>query len=98
MPGGRMLLPLTAGNRHGTVFLVERLPEPGCFHVAVASGVSIYPCAGARTEKAERLLCRALGAAGQRLVRSLRLDTHAQDATCWLHGDGYCFSTKAAAN
>ena len=96
MPGGRMLLPLTAGNRHGTVFLIERLPQSGCFSVTAASGVSIYPCAGARTEKAERLLCVALGEGGQRLVRSLRLDTHAQDAACWLHGDGYCFSTKGA--
>jgi protein-L-isoaspartate(D-aspartate) O-methyltransferase len=25
-------------------------------------------------------------------VRSLRCDAHAQDESCWLHRDGWCFS------
>jgi protein-L-isoaspartate(D-aspartate) O-methyltransferase len=93
MPQGRMLLPLTADNGRGSVFRVERLREPGGFGASVVSGVQIYPCAGARTPQAERKLCKALGDGGQRFVRSLRTDSHDPDSTCWLHGDGYCFST-----
>jgi protein-L-isoaspartate(D-aspartate) O-methyltransferase len=95
MPGGRLLLPLTADNGRGSVFRIERLPEPGGFSASVVSGVQIYPCAGARTPHSERKLCRALGEGGQRFVRSLRTDSHDLDSTCWLHLDGSCFSTRA---
>jgi protein-L-isoaspartate(D-aspartate) O-methyltransferase len=94
MPGGRMLLPLTAENGHGTVFRIERLATPGTFAAAAISGVRIYPCAGARSAPAARLLARALGDGGQRFVRSLRLDQHAREGACWLHGDGYCLSLQ----
>ena len=94
MPGGRMLLPLTAEGDRGTVFRIERLAEPGTYRAAAVSGVVIYPCAGARTPEAARRLARALGDGGQRFVRSLLLDAHHRDDSCWLHGDGYCFSTR----
>jgi protein-L-isoaspartate(D-aspartate) O-methyltransferase len=94
IPGGRLLLPLTAENRHGTVFRIERLAEPGSYAAAAISGVSIYPCAGARTPQAARLIARALGEGGQGFVRSLRRDKHTADATFWLHGDGYCLSIR----
>lgn len=93
-PGGRMLLPLTANGGQGAVFRIERSPDRDRYGAAFVSGVAIYPCAGARTPEAERLLAHALAQGGQRLVRSLRLDAHAADASCWLHGDGYCLSTK----
>jgi protein-L-isoaspartate(D-aspartate) O-methyltransferase len=94
MPGGRLLLPLTAENGRGTVFRIERPTEPTMFAAAAISGVSIYPCTGARSAQAARLLARALGDGGQRFVRSLRLDQHAREATCWLHGEGHCLSTR----
>jgi protein-L-isoaspartate(D-aspartate) O-methyltransferase len=93
-PGGRALLPLTADRWNGVVFRIERLAEEDRFGATAVSGVSIYPCAGARSAGAERLLAQALAQGGQRFVRSLRLDAHAQDASCWLHGDGYCLSTR----
>jgi protein-L-isoaspartate(D-aspartate) O-methyltransferase len=93
-PGGRMLLPLTAENGLGTVFRIERLATSQTFAAAAISGVGIYPCAGARSAQAARLLGRALGDGGQRFVRSLRLDLHAREGTCWLHGDGYCLSIQ----
>jgi protein-L-isoaspartate(D-aspartate) O-methyltransferase len=93
-PGGRMLLPLTADGGHGTVFRFERLADQDRYRATAVSGVAIYPCAGARSIKAERLLARTLAQGAQRFVRSLRLDAHAQDPTCWLHGDGYCLSTR----
>jgi protein-L-isoaspartate(D-aspartate) O-methyltransferase len=27
-------------------------------------------------------------------VKSLRCDAHEKDATCWLHGNGWCFSAR----
>jgi protein-L-isoaspartate(D-aspartate) O-methyltransferase len=94
MPGGRLLVPLTTGNWGGSVFRIERQAEPGRYSAAVVSGVRIYPCAGARTPRAERLLARALSQGGQRFIRSLRVDAHACEPTCWLHGDGYCLSIR----
>jgi protein-L-isoaspartate(D-aspartate) O-methyltransferase len=93
-PGGRMLLPLTANNGHGVVFRIERLEDRNEYSATAVSSVAIYPCAGARTAKAERPLAQALAQGGPRFVRSLRLDPHPHDATCWLHGDGYCLSTR----
>jgi len=94
LPGGRMLLPLTADNGLGTVFRIERQATPDAFAAAAVSGVRIYPCTGARSAQAARLLTRALADGGQRFVRSLRLDPHARESTCWLHGDGHCLSTR----
>jgi protein-L-isoaspartate(D-aspartate) O-methyltransferase len=96
MPGGRMLLPLTAENGRGSVFRIDRLPKPGSYGATVVSGVVIYPCAGARAPRAGQRLAAALSEGGQRFVRSLRLEAHDRDAGCWLHGDGYCLSTCAA--
>jgi protein-L-isoaspartate(D-aspartate) O-methyltransferase len=94
LPGGRMLLPLTADNGLGTVFRIERQATPNTFAATAVSGVGIYPCTGARSAPAARLLARALADGGQRFVRSLRLEPHAREATCWLHADGHCLSTR----
>jgi protein-L-isoaspartate(D-aspartate) O-methyltransferase len=92
-PGGRMLLPLTADDKQGVVFRIERLADAESYSASAISGVSIYPCSGARSPEAERRLARALAKGGQNAVRSLRLDAHDLDSHCWLHGGGYCFST-----
>ncbi len=95
LPGGRLLLPLTAEGGLGTVFRIERLATPDGFAAAAVSGVRIFPCSGARSAPAARLLARALADGGQRFVRSLRLDPHAREDTCWLHGEGHCLSTRS---
>jgi protein-L-isoaspartate(D-aspartate) O-methyltransferase len=91
-PGGRLLLPLTTERGDGIVLRIERQGEEAVYAAAVVSGVGIYPCAGARERGAERALVRALAGGGRRFIRSLRLDPHAADGTCWLHGGGYCLS------
>jgi protein-L-isoaspartate(D-aspartate) O-methyltransferase len=35
---------------------------------------------------------------GAREVRSVRRDHHAEDETCWLHGEGWCLSRREPAN
>jgi len=89
-----MLVPLTADDRQGAVFKIERLTETGSYSASAISGVAIYPCSGARSPEAEQRLARALAKGGQNSVRSLRADAHDHGSTCWLHGEGYCFSTQ----
>ncbi len=91
--GGRMLLPLTSDKSQGWVFRIERSADGERYAASVASGVAIYPCASARSKEAERLLADALAKGSPQAVRSLRRDAHACGDSCWLHGDGYCFST-----
>jgi protein-L-isoaspartate(D-aspartate) O-methyltransferase len=95
-PGGRLLLPLTADNGRGTVFLIERATAADTFRATAISRVGIYPCAGAREPKAARRLRRALEEGGQRFVRTLRLDAHEECPTCWLHEERHCLSLIAA--
>ncbi len=94
-PGGRMLLPLTAEGWQGAVFRIERSGDASGYRASIISSVAIYPCAGARSVETERLLAEAFKKGDQRTIRSLRRDGHAAGADCWLHGEGYCFSTQA---
>jgi protein-L-isoaspartate(D-aspartate) O-methyltransferase len=93
-PGGRMLLPLTTERDNGIVLRIERLGEDAYYAASVVSRVTIYPCAGARERREEQVLIEALAGGGQHFVRSLRLDRHTPDDTCWLHGRRFCLSIK----
>jgi protein-L-isoaspartate(D-aspartate) O-methyltransferase len=92
--GGRLLLPMTAGNfsaRGGFMLRLER--RGGGFAARSAGWVGFYPCAGARSPEGEAALDAALAdPAGQQAVRSLRRDPHDKDESCWLHRDGWCLS------
>ena len=92
--GGRLLLPMTAGNfsqRGGFMLRLDR--RGGGFAARSAGWVGFYPCAGARSPEDEAALEAALGdPAGQQAVRSLRRDPHDKDESCWLHRDGWCLS------
>jgi len=92
--GGRLLLPMTAGNfsaRGGFMLRIER--RGGGFAARPAGWVGFYPCAGARSPEGEAALDAALAdPAGQQAVRSLRRDPHDKDESCWLHRDGWCLS------
>jgi protein-L-isoaspartate(D-aspartate) O-methyltransferase len=92
--GGRLLLPMTAGNfsaRGGFMLRIER--RGGGFAARSAGWVGFYPCAGARSPEGEAALHAALAdPAGQQAVRSLRRDPHDKDDSCWLHRDGWCLS------
>ncbi len=59
--------------------------------------VGIYPCLGALDRDADRRLEEALKMPAE-AVRSLRREQHAKEASCWLHGAGYCFSKNAAVS
>ena len=59
-----------------------------------AGYVAIYPFAGARDETNARRLDAALKEGDMASVRSLRREPHAEDETCWLHGEGWCLSRR----
>jgi len=92
--GGRLLLPLTAGNFSPRGGFMLRLERRGNGLAARSAGwVGFYPCAGARSPEGEAALDAALAdPAGQQAIRSLRRDPHEKDDSCWLHRDGWCLS------
>ncbi len=58
------------------------------------SGVQVFHCIGARSERGNDLLRDAFRSGSADTIRSLRRDIHKQSESCWLHGDGYCLSTS----
>jgi protein-L-isoaspartate(D-aspartate) O-methyltransferase len=94
-PGGRLLLPLTftmAPSPHGKglVLLVRR--QGAGWSARFLTPVAIYPCLGCRDENLNLRLREALGKGDWFSAQSLRRDPHEPDASCWLHGDGFCIS------
>jgi protein-L-isoaspartate(D-aspartate) O-methyltransferase len=75
----------------GMMLLVIR--ETSHLRVQVISSVGIFPCIGAITREADDRAARSLQRTDYDSITSLRRDSHAQDNSCWLHGEGFCFST-----
>ena len=53
---------------------------------------------GARDSAVSDELAQALKRDNGSSVRSLRRDAHEKDASCWLHGSGWCFSRRATTS
>lgn len=94
--GGRLLLPMTAGNLSPRGGFMLRVDRQGDALAARSLGwVGFYPCAGARSPEDETALAAALNdPAGQQALRSLRRDRHDKEETCWLHRDAWCLSRR----
>jgi len=93
--GGRLLLPMTAADFAITGFMLRLDRQGGDLAARAVGHVAFYPCIGARTPAGEADLRRALAdTAGQQALRCLRRDPHDHDATCWLHGEGWCLSKR----
>jgi len=94
--GGQLLLPLTGEQGWGQTLLVTRRWEGEGFAARFAGYVGIYPFAGARDADAAGQLDAAFKRGDMGEVQSLRRDAHAQEESCWLHGQGWCLSRNAA--
>jgi len=92
-PGGKLLFPLTAANGGGAMALLIRKGEDS-FAARLDFGVFFIGFTGARNPEIDRQLSEALHYDQGKSVKSLRCDAHDRDETCWLHGDGWCFSTR----
>jgi protein-L-isoaspartate(D-aspartate) O-methyltransferase len=99
-PGGRLVMPLVrwptreeerGASGIGIVVKIVRGDEE--YAARVIDPVVIFPCIGGIDATADRNLAEALRRPEQaEAVRTLRRDRHDREATCWLHGEGYCFS------
>lgn len=99
-PERRLLAPLTVAvpGLHAGVghrLLVTRRAVG--YRARFASPVGVFHCQGARTDEQDRALRDADSRGGEADVASLRRDPHGPDATCWLHGTGFCLSRRALA-
>ena len=95
-PGGQLLLPLTGEQGWGQMLLVTRQGDGDAFAARFVGYVGIYHFAGVRDEATAKRLDAAFGRRDFATVQSLRRDAHAEEASCWLHGEGWCLSRKEA--
>ena len=99
-PNGRMVLPLTGTIPQmgttigkGITWLLTRQDE--CTLAVRPIGVvAIYSAIGARDEALNAQVGKALmgGPMQWAAVKRLRLDAHEPSDSCWLHGNGWCWS------
>ena len=92
-PGGRLLFPLTAGERRGGMLLVTRRESDG-FAARIIRPVWFIEFAGARDPEMSQRLEDAFARGDMGTVKSLRRDAHSEDASCWLHAQDWCLSRR----
>ena len=93
-PGGQLLLPLTGERGWGQTLLVTRGGEGEGFAARFAGWVGIYHFIGARDDGYAKRVDAAVQRGDMAAVKSLRRESHDQDETCWLHGEGWCLSRR----
>jgi protein-L-isoaspartate(D-aspartate) O-methyltransferase len=93
-PGGKLLFPMTVTNGPGVMMLLARKCEES-FAARLLCGVAFIDFSGARDPEVNSQLSKALRRDQGAPVQSLRCDSHEKEASCWLHGEGWCFSTRA---
>jgi protein-L-isoaspartate(D-aspartate) O-methyltransferase len=92
-PNGRLIFPLTVNNGPGGMLLVTRLAGDD-FAARFLCSAGFYEFAGARDANVSDRLQQALARDRGVSVKSARTDAHAEDGSCWLHGDGWCLSRR----
>jgi protein-L-isoaspartate(D-aspartate) O-methyltransferase len=95
-PKGKLLFPLTSADGAGIMTLLRRVGEES-FAARLQGGVSFIGFQGACDAVSGGRLAEALRRGRTEEVKSLRLDAHQQDESCWLHGEGWCFSRREPA-
>jgi protein-L-isoaspartate(D-aspartate) O-methyltransferase len=101
--GGRLLVPLTTtrsmtgagGNQIGVGHMLRVTRQTDRYVAGFISPVGVFHCIGARTDRGEQILRMAYRRGDLNTVRSLRLDSHNEQSTCWLHGSSFCLSRTA---
>ena len=94
-PSGKLLFPLTSTRGPGTMAHLTRT-SADLFAATLRGSVFFVDFGGARDPAINRELAQALKRDEGAGVRSLRCDVHAKDDSCWLHGNGWCFSRLTA--
>jgi protein-L-isoaspartate(D-aspartate) O-methyltransferase len=94
-PSGKLLFPLTSTRGPGTMAHLTRASADS-FAATLEGSVFFVDFAGARDPDVSTKLAQALQRDQGAAVRSLRCDVHPSAESCWLHGDGWCFSRLPA--
>ncbi len=94
-PSGKLLLPLTSTRGPGTMAHLTRV-SADFFAATFEGSVFFVDFSGARDSAVSAELAKALRCDEGAGVRSLRCDVHLKGGSCWLHGNGWCFSRVAA--
>jgi protein-L-isoaspartate(D-aspartate) O-methyltransferase len=94
-PEGKLLFPLTSTRGPGAMAYLTR-KSTGNFAAMICGSVFFVDFAGARDPEVSSELSHALKRDEGLSVRSLRCDPHERDESCWLHGNGWCFSRRPA--
>jgi protein-L-isoaspartate(D-aspartate) O-methyltransferase len=95
-PGGRLLIPLTftlpamGPIGKGVMTLVTRNRD--AWDARVVTMTAIYSGIGLRDDRMNDRLRDAFMRGLMPSFKRLRRDRHEPDASCWLHGDTFCFS------
>jgi protein-L-isoaspartate(D-aspartate) O-methyltransferase len=90
---GRLVFPMTVTNAGGGMLLLGRRSRDE-FEARFLCPVWFYEFAGARDIDANDRLAQAFAEDRGAGVNSVRTDAHANEASCWLHGDGWCLSRR----
>jgi protein-L-isoaspartate(D-aspartate) O-methyltransferase len=91
-PGGRLVFPLTSERLGGYMLKVARTGAGERLAATLLCRAWFIPFTGGRDAALDELLATAIEGGQSEQVSSLRLDGHAADESCWLHGDGFCLS------
>lgn len=91
-PGARLVFPLTSTEAGGVMLLVTRGEAPLRHAARALCRAWFVPFQGGRDAALDAQLALRMRDDSSEAVRSLRLDPHAQESDCWLHGDGFCLS------
>jgi len=100
-PNGRLVFPLVrwpegakfgvANAGWGAMIRIQRTSSG--YSAGWLAPCGVYPCFGAVNAEADRRLADAFAQNRLAEMRTLRRDDHSREASCLLHGEGYCFST-----
>jgi protein-L-isoaspartate(D-aspartate) O-methyltransferase len=96
--GGRMLLPLCVGipENPGKVLAVQITRKGAGFEADPYSIFGLYSSPSLRDPARQALLHAGLHLKRMAGLRSVRLEEHAQEASCIAHAAGFCLSAAAA--
>lgn len=100
--GGRLIVPLVRwpmtqqeSSASGGGIVLKVTHNPHGYSARLLVTCMFFPCIGAIDAAADRCLGDALARMPEAdSVRSLRREPHAPESECWLHGAGYCLSTR----
>ena len=96
-PGGTLVVPITLiipGVPHSSGMMLKVTRTDNRYSAGFFSPVGIYALSNGRSEEWNTQLAKAMGTRQWSAVRSLRLDEHAADESCFCHGEGLCISKR----